>query len=130
MPLKRSVTVQKRAIMDSIKIHCLQCYEPQEDIALHLATVCLRESTDAERAAEVQRAEASARDWIRNARVWGFRDVCTLLPDRGSQMAMVKELIHLGFLVSNQPDMDPGGEAPSSSPTSSSADIIPSHGKK
>ncbi|KAK7162468.1 hypothetical protein R3I93_006698 [Phoxinus phoxinus] len=26
--------------------------------------------------------------------------------------------------------MDPGGEAPSSSPTTASADIIPSHGKK
>ncbi|XDV26260.1 hypothetical protein PO909_030018 [Leuciscus waleckii] len=121
--------VQKRSF--EIKIHCLQCHEPQEDIASHLATVCLRDSTDAERAAEVQRAEASARNWIRNGRVWDFQDVCTLLPDRGSQVALTKELIQRGFLVSNQPDMDTGGEAPSLSAKYSSADIIvPSHCQK
>jgi len=106
-----------------MKIHCLHCYEPQEDITLHLATVCLRDSTEAERAAEVQRAEASALEWMDTARVWDFKEICTLLPDSGSQMVLVKELIRRGFLVRNQP-------APSLLPTSASDDAIPSHGKK
>ncbi|XP_073689584.1 uncharacterized protein [Garra rufa] len=90
-------------------VHCLVCKEPQDDIHEHLASGCLTDGTPDERAAAADQAQASTRDWARNARVWDFQHLCRLLPDRGYQVAMVKELLRLGFLIRNQPDLS---EAP------------------
>lgn len=108
-------------------VHCLSCYKPQEDIKEHLNNVCMVEATQAQIDAEVVRAITSACDWARNARTWDFDKLCALLPDRGCQVAMLNELLRLGFLVHNQPNMDSGEEAHSASDHPSSAGLSSTH---
>ena len=111
-------------------VHCLACKELQDDIHEHLASGCLTDGTPAERAAAADQAQASARDWARNARVWDFKQICGLLPDRDCQVAMVKELLRLGFLIRNQPDLREEAPSTSAGPSTSTAAVVPSGQRK
>ncbi|KAK2907361.1 hypothetical protein Q8A67_006346 [Cirrhinus molitorella] len=106
---------QKRSADRNI-VHCLQCHKPQESLPVHLARVCMKKSTPEERADEVQKARASSREWIRKNRTWNYKQLCELLPDRRSRIAMVKELLRRGFFIMNQPEesdmvLDPEGDS-------------------
>ncbi|XDV42578.1 hypothetical protein PO909_011211 [Leuciscus waleckii] len=52
---------------------------------------------------EVQKARASSREWILNSRTWDYRRLREILPDTHSRAVMVKELLHRGFFITNQP---------------------------
>ncbi len=85
-------------------MHCLQCYKPQQNLPVHLARMCMKKSTPEERAEQVKKARASSREWIRKNRTWDYEQLCQLLPDRRSRITMVKELLHRGFFIMNQPE--------------------------
>nr|XP_055049489.1 uncharacterized protein LOC129434954 [Misgurnus anguillicaudatus] len=89
--------------VDRNVVHCLQCHKPHDHLSVHLARVCMKNCTPEERAAEVQRAKASSREWVCNNRSWDFNQLCVLLPDRRSRVTMVKELLRRGFFITNQP---------------------------
>lgn len=84
-------------------VYCLLCHKPQDSLPVHLTRVCMKKSTAEERAAEVQKARASNRDWIRSNRTWDYTQLCELLSDRRSRITMVKELLRRGFFIKNQP---------------------------
>uniref|UniRef100_A0A8C1S358 Si:dkey-23a23.2 n=1 Tax=Cyprinus carpio TaxID=7962 RepID=A0A8C1S358_CYPCA len=99
-------------------VHCLQCYKPQKTLSVHLARVCMKKSTAEERAEQVKKAKASSREWIWKNRTWNYEQLCALLPDRRSRIAMVKELLRRGFFIMNQPEesdmvLDPEGDSAS-----------------
>ncbi len=75
----------------------------------------MKKSTPEERAEQVKKARASSREWIRKNRTWDYEQLCQLLPDRRSRITMVKELLHRGFFIINQPEeyemvLDPEGD--------------------
>ncbi|KAK2892479.1 hypothetical protein Q8A67_012467 [Cirrhinus molitorella] len=75
-------------------VYCLRCCKPQDNLAVHLARVCMKTSTPDERAEELQKAKASNREWIRISRPWDYEQLCEILPDRDSRVNVVKELLH------------------------------------
>ncbi len=84
-------------------VHCLRCYKPQENLPVHLAKICLKNSTPGEIALEVQKAKASSKQWMVKSRMWDYNEICALLPEPRSQHNMVRELISRGFFVTNLP---------------------------
>ncbi|XP_051949110.1 uncharacterized protein si:dkey-23a23.2 isoform X2 [Xyrauchen texanus] len=88
---------------DRTVVHCLHCHKPQDNLSVHLARVCMKKRTPEERAAEVQKAKASGREWVRTNRTWDYNQLCVLLPDRRSRVTMVKEFLRRGFFITNQP---------------------------
>ncbi|KAK2892501.1 hypothetical protein Q8A67_012489 [Cirrhinus molitorella] len=74
-------------------VYCLRCCKPQDNLAVHLARVCMKTSTPDERAEELQKAKASNREWIRISRPWDYEQLCEILPDRDSRVNVVKELL-------------------------------------
>ncbi|XP_051741310.1 uncharacterized protein LOC127507920 isoform X2 [Ctenopharyngodon idella] len=93
---------QKRSADRSI-VHCLLCHKPQENLPVHLTRVCMKNSTAEERADELAKAKASGRAWIRKNRAWNYNQLCEILPDRCSRIAMVKELLRRGFFITDLP---------------------------
>ncbi|XP_073701792.1 uncharacterized protein [Garra rufa] len=107
---------QQKRSGDRNIVHCLHCHKPQENLPVHLARVCMKNSTPEERADEVQKARASSREWIRNNRTWSYNRLCELLPDRRSRITMLKEFLRRGFFIRNQPEesemvLDPEGDS-------------------
>ncbi|XP_077083203.1 uncharacterized protein LOC143736351 [Siphateles boraxobius] len=114
---------QKRSA-DRTVVHCLQCHKPQDNLAVHLARVCMKKSTPEERTAEVQKAKASGREWVRTNRTWDFEQICVLLPDRRSRVTMVKELLRHGFFITNQPRESDSEEEAAAAPGDLSQTVI------
>lgn len=111
-------------------VHCLLCYKPQDNLPVHLARVCMKKSTPEERAAEVQKARASNREWIRSNRTWDYKQLCELLSDRRSRITMVKELLRRGFFIKNQPKeadktLDPGDNSATTAPATTTMTTTP-----
>lgn len=86
-------------------IHCLLCGKPQDIITTHLARVCMKTKTFEQRNAEVQRAKESMKTWNRQGRNWDYDDICTWMPHRQSQMALLQKLQARGFFVANAPNI-------------------------
>ncbi|XP_051527929.1 uncharacterized protein LOC127425713 [Myxocyprinus asiaticus] len=63
----------------------------------------MKNSMPEERAAEVQKAKESSREWVRANRTWDYTDLCKIVSDRRSRLAMVKELPKRGFFITNKP---------------------------
>ncbi|KAL2093818.1 hypothetical protein ACEWY4_011130 [Coilia grayii] len=83
--------------------HCLRCHKPQDNLPKHLKRACMKRCTPEERAAEVQKAKKSSKDWIWANRSWNYNDIVALLPHRRCRMALVKELLQRGFFINNMP---------------------------
>ncbi|XP_017210951.2 uncharacterized protein si:dkey-23a23.2 [Danio rerio] len=83
--------------------YCLLCQKPQKTLSVHLTRLCMKASTPAERAKELERAKASNRAWMMTSRTWDYNQLCQILPDRSSRTNMVKELLQRGFFIKNQP---------------------------
>ncbi|XP_039527510.1 uncharacterized protein LOC120479279 isoform X1 [Pimephales promelas] len=111
------VNCSKARSADRTIVHCLQCHKPQDNLAVHLARVCMKKRTPEERAAEVQKAKASGKEWIRTNRTWDYNQICVLLPDRRSRVTMVKELLRRGFFITNQPRESDSDEEEDAAPS-------------
>ncbi|KAK7157099.1 hypothetical protein R3I94_006996 [Phoxinus phoxinus] len=93
---------QKRSA-DRHVLYCLLCHKPQDNLSAHLNRVCMKNSTPEQREAELKKAKVSHREWVRHNRRWDYNQLCVILPDQRSRMAMLKELLRRGFFVENQP---------------------------
>ncbi|XP_026209063.1 uncharacterized protein LOC113157682 isoform X1 [Anabas testudineus] len=84
--------------------HCLLCQKPQEVLSAHLARVCMKDSTKEEREAELKRAKKSTKSWTRQGRNWDYRQICSIVMDRASRMALVRHLQERDFFISYTPE--------------------------
>ncbi|CAM4611372.1 unnamed protein product [Leuciscus chuanchicus] len=98
------------------------CKRPQENIPVHLAKICMKNSTQDEISAEVQRAKDSSKNWISRSRTWDYDCICALLPDPRSRNNLVEEFISLGFFVNNLPQ-ESGASAGAEAGASAGADF-------
>jgi len=69
---------------------------------VHLSRVCMKKNTPEEGAADVQKAKASCREWVRTNRSWYVNRLCVLLPT-DAQVTVVKELLRCVFLSLTSP---------------------------
>lgn len=89
----------------------------------------MKHSTPAERAAEVQRAKTSNREWVRSNRTQDYYRLCEVVPHSPSRVAITKYLLERGFFVDNLPreaDMvlesaDDGGAAAAATTSAATA---------
>lgn len=72
-------------------------------LTTHLARVCMKNSTHAERQEELQRAKDSVKEWTREARNWDYTDMCSRYPHTPTRLALVKDLLSKQFFVANLP---------------------------
>ncbi|CAM4574700.1 unnamed protein product [Leuciscus chuanchicus] len=86
----------------------------------------MKNSTPKQREAELEKAKVSHREWVRHNRCWDYNQLCEILPDPRSRMAMLKELLRRGFFVKNQPqDIEEAEDAGSSSAAAAAAAAAP-----
>ncbi|XP_067271195.1 uncharacterized protein [Pseudorasbora parva] len=84
-------------------ISCLQCFKPQEMLPNHLLRVCMKNQTDEERKAEVERAKKSMKAWTLRGRTWDYNAMVKLYPDEASRQALLEDLRERNFLILNDP---------------------------
>ncbi|XP_029903855.1 uncharacterized protein LOC115356767 [Myripristis murdjan] len=84
-------------------VHCLKCFKPQENLPVHLARVCMKQSDPEERAAAVKEAKKSFKDWAKAGRMWDYKELSEVIPDKASCYRMMRELLQRGCFVANQP---------------------------
>ncbi|XP_039537518.1 uncharacterized protein LOC120485802 [Pimephales promelas] len=75
----------------------------------------MKKRTPEERAAEVQKAKASSREWVRMNRTWDYNQICALLPHHRSRVIM---FLQRGFFITNQPRESDCDEDDASAPSS------------
>lgn len=103
-------------------VHCLKCFKPQENLPVHLARVCMKQSDPEERAAAVKEAKKSFKDWAEAGRMWDYKELCEIIPDNASRYRMMRELLQRGCFVANQPhERDMAGSAGESTTAGTSA---------
>ncbi|XP_056310459.1 uncharacterized protein si:dkey-23a23.2 isoform X2 [Danio aesculapii] len=101
--VKKRIKMPSETSVDRNVVYCLLCQKPQTTLSVHLTRVCMKASTPAERAEELQRAKASNRSWMMTSRTWDYNQLCQILPDRSCRTNMVEELLQRGFFIKNQP---------------------------
>ncbi|XP_062305981.1 uncharacterized protein LOC134010129 [Osmerus eperlanus] len=110
---------EKRSI-DRRFVYCLRCQKPQDKLTIHLARVCMKNSTPKERASEVQKAKDSTKNWTRT-RNWDYNRICEMLPHLGCRSALVKELLGMEYFIRNMPPktmaVDSAGDGTSATAT-------------
>uniref|UniRef100_A0A8C1S1P8 Si:dkey-23a23.2 n=1 Tax=Cyprinus carpio TaxID=7962 RepID=A0A8C1S1P8_CYPCA len=84
-------------------ISCLQCFRPQEMLPNHLLRVCMKNQTNEERNAEVERAKKSMKDWTLRGRTWDYNAMVKRYPDEASRQALLEDLRERHFLIINDP---------------------------
>ncbi|XP_038558328.1 uncharacterized protein LOC119891072 [Micropterus salmoides] len=91
-------------------VSCLQCFRPQELLPNHLLRVCLKNHTNEERNAEVDRAKKSMKAWTLQGRTWDYNVMVRRYPDEASRQALLEDLRDMHFLILNDP-MDTPAES-------------------
>ncbi|XP_029903832.1 uncharacterized protein LOC115356739 isoform X2 [Myripristis murdjan] len=103
-------------------VHCLKCFKPQENLPVHLARVCMKQSDPEERDAAVKEAKKSFKDWAKAGRMWDYKELSEVIPDKASRYRMMRELLQRGCFVANQPhEHDMAGSAGESTSARTSA---------
>ncbi|XDV26249.1 hypothetical protein PO909_030008 [Leuciscus waleckii] len=76
----------------------------------HLLRVCMKDQTDEERKAEVERAKKSMKAWTLRGRTWEYNAMVKRYPDEASRQALLEDLRERHFLILNDP-MDAQAES-------------------
>ncbi len=84
-------------------MHCLKCFKPQDNLPVHLARVCMKQSDPEARAAAVKEAKKSFKDWAKAGRIWDYKELCEIIPESTSRQRMMKDLLQRVFLSSSSP---------------------------
>ncbi|XP_052445043.1 uncharacterized protein LOC127986821 isoform X1 [Carassius gibelio] len=106
-------------------ISCLQCFRPQEMLPNHLSRVCMKDQTNEERNAEVDRAKKSMKAWTLRGRTWDYNVMVKRYPDEASRRALLEDLRERHFLILNDPM-----EAQAESNHSENSAAVKTHNKK
>lgn len=84
-------------------VYCLICFKPSETISTHLARVCMKDKSPAERQAETLRAKTSTKNWTLEGRLWDYEEICRWCPHGPSRKGLVRELRRRQFFIVNCP---------------------------
>ncbi|ROJ64734.1 N-lysine methyltransferase KMT5A-A [Anabarilius grahami] len=76
----------------------------------HLLKVCMKDHSNEERNAEVERAKKSMKAWTLQGRTWDYNAMVKRYPDEASRQALLEDLRERHFLIINDP-MDAQAES-------------------
>ncbi|XP_035984301.1 uncharacterized protein si:dkey-23a23.2 isoform X2 [Fundulus heteroclitus] len=111
---RRSGTSERGNGADRRIITCLKCFRPQNRLSFHLR-ICMKNKTNEERKAELDRAKKSMKAWTLRGRTWDYNVMVKRYPDEATRQALLEDLRERNFLIFNDP-MDVPAESSDSPP--------------